>query len=83
MWPCITGLSRLADNPSLLLVQVKKNGLSERISQEERKRQEVGTAVPLGPFVAFRHANSKKFRKELQTVDDSHVSRNPFHESSV
>lgn len=39
-------LSRLAANPSVSSVQVKKNGLSERISQEERKRQEVGAAVP-------------------------------------
>lgn len=45
VWPCMKVLPRLLDNPLVLCVQVKKNGLSERISQEERKRQEVGAAV--------------------------------------
>lgn len=54
VWPCITVLSRLVDNPFVLSAQVKKNRLSEQISQEERKRQEVGTADPPDPqFVAF------------------------------
>lgn len=43
----------------MLSVQVKKNGLSARISQEERKRQEVGTAVSVVPqFVAFSHVSA-------------------------
>lgn len=52
-------LSRLLDNPSVLSVQVKKNGLSERISQEERKRQEVGTADWVVPqFLDFSHVSA-------------------------
>lgn len=55
-------LSRLWANPAVSSVQVKKNGLSERISQEERKRQEVGAAVPELPlFVAFSHVSAGFF----------------------
>lgn len=55
-------LSRLWANPSVSSAQVKKNGLSERISQEERKRQEVGAAVPELPlFVAFSHVSAVFF----------------------
>lgn len=67
VWPCMKVLPRLLDNPSVLCVQVKKNGLSERISQEERKRQEVGTAVPLlCQFVAFTRVSPVLF-KSLDT----------------
>lgn len=59
--------SRLWANPSVSSVQVKKNGLSERISQEERKRQEVGAAVPELPLVCCFQSRLACFLKTLIT----------------